>query len=207
MLKFDRSSGKFVKVSQSDLASKCSSSATNRSGRQGHEPARPELPASCYPIVPIRDGFSRLVVYSHTPELRQGHAEGPALPHDLYQDLAQRRCRFVVIEHSSEGHTFADFQRRPPPLADALRLKRTRQLAVEIAPPTRPRFVFVCRRLLPARRRGERTGLLDRAHPPRRPEPPTGRRRRHRPCRRHRPSRPFGWRRASRSIGPCLRKF
>ena len=122
--------------------------------------------------MPIRDGFSRLIVYSHTPDLRQGHAEGPALPHDLYQDLAQRRCRFVVIEHSSEAHTFADFQRRPPPLADALHLKRTRQLAVEIAPPTRPRFVFVDAYSQPAAAASEPvfwtepTRPDDQSHPP-----------------------------------------
>jgi len=34
------------------------------------------------------------------------------------------------------------------------------------------------RRLRTARRRGERTGLLERAHPPQGPEPPLSRRRR-----------------------------
>ena len=87
----------------------------------------------CYPIVPIRDSFSHVVVYSDSPELRQRHAERPALPLDLHLHLAQRIRRFVVVEHRGDSHTFTDLQRRPPPRADALRLIRTRELVVEIA--------------------------------------------------------------------------
>ena len=105
--------------------------------------AESKLPPLRNPIVPVGDRFRFHGGYRNAGKLRQRHAELPSLP--LYLDLhfAQRIRRLVVVEHAGDHEVFTHLQRRIAPHPDALGLEWTRQLALEMAPPPRPHFMFV----------------------------------------------------------------
>ncbi len=75
------------------------------------------MPCLRHPIVPVGDRFRCFGGYRNPGELRQRHSELPSPPLYLHRPAA--------------------------PHPDALGLEWTRQLALEMAPPPRPHFMFV----------------------------------------------------------------
>ena len=105
--------------------------------------AESKLPSLRHPIVPVGDRFRRLGGSRKAGELRQRHAQLPSLPLSPDLHFARRIHRLVVVEHAGDHDVFTHLQRRTAPHPDALGLEWTRQLALEMAPPPRPHFMFV----------------------------------------------------------------